>query len=283
MTSLLEQIRASEAWLSQHLGQTSPPQLLVILGSGWGQVVESLMEVESGISFGEIPGFPESTVEGHAGRLLMGSIEGVRAWVMQGRFHYYEGYDMQEVTFPIRVFARLGVRAVLLTNAAGGIAPTFRPGQLMLIRDHINFMGVHPLRGPNLGEFGKRFPDMTEAWDLRLRQCFSEAAGELGMPLPEGVYLAVQGPSFETPAEVRAFARLGADAVGMSTVPECLVARHSGLMVTGLSCITNLAAHEGGEVLSHEEVAEAAALAQTDVMRLLRTAIPRFAPIFEES
>lgn len=283
MKTIPEEVRTSAAWLSQHLGAAPPPRLLVILGSGWGQVVDSLMEIEVAMPFGEIPGFPESTVEGHAGRLLLGKMAGVRAWVMQGRFHYYEGYEMREVTFPIRVLARLGVLGVLLTNAAGGIAPDFRPGQLMLIRDHINFMGVHPLRGPNLDFFGKRFPDMTEAWNGRLRACFTESATVLGIPLPEGVYLAVQGPSFETPAEVRAFADLGADAVGMSTVPECLVARHCGLQVAGLSCITNLAAHVGGETLTHEEVAEAAARAQSDVTRLFRDVLPRIEAVLEDS
>jgi purine-nucleoside phosphorylase len=199
---------------------------------------------------------------------------GVPMWVMQGRFHYYEGYSLQEVTFPVRVFARMGLRGLILTNAAGGIDQAFKPGQLMVIEDHINFMGDHPLRGPNEDAFGPRFPDMTEAWDGRLRDCFIEAAAERSLPLHIGVYLAVSGPSFETPAEIRAFSRLGASAVGMSTVPECIVARHAGLRVAGLSCITNLAAHPGGNPLTHEEVGEAAREAEATVVELFRAALP---------
>lgn len=250
-------------------------RLGIVLGSGWGPVVEALMEIEGTLPYGEIPGFPLSTVEGHAGRLVWGDMAGVPVLCMQGRFHYYEGYGMREVTLPIRVFAELGLRGVLLTNAAGGINPDLPPGTLMLIEDHIHFMGSHPLRGPNEEEKGPRFPDMTEAWDTRLRDCFREAAGEAGVALRDGVYLAVSGPSFETPAEIRAFARLGADAVGMSTVPECLVARHRGLRVCGLSCITNAAAHQGGAPLTHEEVAKTAAETLEQVTRLFGAALPR--------
>jgi purine-nucleoside phosphorylase len=251
----------------------------MVLGSGWGSVVNALMEIEEAISYADIPGFPVSTVEGHEGRLLLGRMAGVPAWVMQGRFHYYEGYHMQEVTFPVRVFAELGIRGLILTNAAGGIDPAFKPGQLMLISDHINFMGNHPLRGPNLDAFGPRFPDMTEAWDPALRSCFKGAAADSGHDLHEGVYLAVSGPSFETPAEIRAFSQLGAHAVGMSTVPECIVGRHCGLRVAGISCITNLAAHVGGSPLTHEEVGEAAREAEKTVVDLFRAALP---PLNEE-
>lgn len=262
------------AEIGAHLEGNPYPRILLVLGSGWGTVVDTLMDVEGRLAYEDIPGFPVSTVEGHQGCLLWGRMAGVRIWVMQGRFHYYEGYSMEEVTFPVRVFARMGIRGLILTNAAGGIDPGFKPGQLMVIEDHINFMGDHPLRGPNPDELGPRFPDMTEAWDTRLRDCFLEAAGQLSLPLHIGVYLAVSGPSFETPAEIRAFATLGASAVGMSTVPECIVARHAGLRVAGLSCITNLAAHLGGSPLTHEEVGAAAREAEETVVELFRAALP---------
>lgn len=267
--------QASADFIRKQFGEAPLPPLLLVLGSGWGPVVDELMEVSGSLAYADIPGFPVSTVEGHQGRLLWGRMAGVPVWVMQGRFHYYEGYSLAEVTFPIRVFSLLGIRGLILTNAAGGICPEYRPGQLMVIEDHINFMGDHPLRGPNADEFGPRFPDMTAAWDERFRAILTEEAGRLGISLPCGVYLAVSGPSFETPAEIRAFSRLGASAVGMSTVPECLVARHAGLRVLGLSCITNLAAHCGGAPLSHEEVAAAAGQAHANVIALLEAALPR--------
>jgi purine-nucleoside phosphorylase len=262
-------------WITGHLLSGESPRLLVVLGSGWGGVVDELMEIVAAAAYADIPGFAVSTVEGHSGRLLLARLDGVPVWVMQGRFHYYEGYGMREVTFPIRVFTRLGVRGLLLTNAAGGIDPVFQPGELMLITDHINWMGENPLRGPNDDTFGPRFPDMTAAWDARLREHILEAGREQGVALHRGVYLAVSGPCFETPAEVRAFAGMGAAAVGMSTVPECLVARHGGLRVAGLSCITNVAAHDGGDPLSHEEVGQAARQSHAAVVRLLRSALPR--------
>ncbi|NDV60873.1 purine-nucleoside phosphorylase [Puniceicoccales bacterium CK1056] len=266
--------KKSADWISSRLSTPEPPRILLILGSGWGPVVEDLMVIEKSIAYSDIPGFPVSTVEGHHGTLLLARMGDVPLYVMQGRFHYYEGYSMQEITFPIRVFAHLGVRGVFLTNAAGGIDPAFRPGQLMAIEDHINFMGDHPLRGPNDNASGPRFPDMTAAWDPRLRNILMETASAEGIPLHSGVYLAVSGPSFETPAEVRAFSGMGANAVGMSTVPECIVARHCGLRVTGLSCITNLAAHLGGAPLTHEEVAESARDSHAHVIGLLRGSIP---------
>jgi purine-nucleoside phosphorylase len=249
-------------------------RLLIVLGSGWGNVVDALMDLEVSVDYGELPGFPVSTVEGHAGRLVWGKMAGVPVYCMQGRFHFYEGYTLQQVTYPVRVFTEIGIKGVLLTNAAGGIRAGLRPGGLMLIEDHINFMGDHPLRGPNPDHFGTRFPDMTAAYDPDLQECLVYNANTSGVPLDKGVYLAVSGPSFETPAEIKAFASLGADAVGMSTVPECIVARHGGLRVAGLSCITNLAAHAGGEPLTHDEVAEAARSSHEDVIRLFATALP---------
>lgn len=250
-------------------------RLVIVLGSGWGPVVEALMHVEGSIGYEDLPGFPVSTVEGHAGRLLWGDFAGVPVYCMQGRFHYYEGYSMQEVTFPVRVFSKLGLRGVLLTNAAGGINPAFQVGDLMRITDHINLMGDNPLRGVNLDAFGPRFPDMTSAWDGGLANCLEEAAQVAGIAIRKGVYLAVSGPNFETPAEIRAFSAMGADAVGMSTVPECLVARHCGMRVVGMSCITNAAAHVGGEALSHEDVSKAAKQAIKNVNALFREAVPR--------
>lgn len=250
-------------------------RLVIVLGSGWGPVVEALMDVEGAIAYEDLPGFPVSTVEGHAGQLLWGDFAGVPVYCMQGRFHYYEGYSMQEITFPVRVFSKLGLEAVFLTNAAGGINPAFEVGDLMRITDHINLMGDNPLRGPNLDDFGPRFSDMTRAWDENLSACLEEAANVAGIAIRKGVYLAVSGPNFETPSEIHAFSTMGADAVGMSTVPECLVARHCGLRVVGMSCITNVAAHVGGEALSHDDVSKAAKQAIRNVNALFREAVPR--------
>jgi len=249
-------------------------KLAIVLGSGWGPVVDALMQVEGEIAYENLSGFPVSTVEGHFGRLLWGDLAGVPVYCMQGRFHYYEGYSMEEITLPVRVFAALGISGLILTNAAGGLNPDFAVGDLMMINDHINFMGSNPLTGPNLDEFGPRFPDMTCAWDMHLQSCLESCADQAAVKLHKGIYLAVSGPSFETPAEIRAFARLGADAIGMSTVPECIVARHCGLKVAGVSCITNVAAHVGGEKLSHEDVSNAAKHSLANVIALFFRAIP---------
>lgn len=269
-------------WIRENFPLPDNTRLLLVLGSGWGPVVQELMTIEKSVPYSAIPGFPVSTVEGHEGRLLVARVGDIPLCIMQGRFHYYEGYSMREITFPIRVLAQMGIRGVFLTNAAGGIDPAFKPGQLMLIEDHINFMGDHPLRGPNDDSVGPRFPDMTTAWDAGLRGILAGVAKREGIPLQSGVYLAVSGPSFETPAEVRAFGRLGASAVGMSTVPECLVARHCGLRVVGLSCITNLAAHTGGDPLTHEEVAQSARESHAHVTGLLQDSIPLIHAQLEE-
>lgn len=267
-------VSKTATFLQERLNLESPP-LLLVLGSGWGEAVERLIETEAALGYEEIPGFPVSTVAGHAGRLVVGRVAGRQVLIMQGRFHYYEGYSMQEITFPIRVFKDLGGQALFLTNAAGGIDAAFSPGDLMVIRDHLNLMGDNPLRGPNEDRWGPRFPDMTSAWDADLREVLHTAGAESGVMLQEGVYCAVSGPNFETPAEVRAFAFLGANAVGMSTVPECLVARHMGLRVVGLSCITNVAAYDGGDPLSHEEVGEVAQRARAGVGALMGSALPK--------
>ena len=228
------------------------PTLAVVLGSGFGHTVTRL-RVEAEVPYAKLPGFPRPDVGGHSGKVLFGHFGDTPVCVLSGRAHFYEGHSMEAVTFPIRVLAELGVRDVLLTNAAGGINRRLRPGDLMRLTDHINFMGTNPLRGP-LAPRRERFIDMTRAYDARLGDLLERAARKIKVRLPSGVYLAVAGPSYETPAEIRAFARLGADAVGMSTVPEAIVARQCGLAVAGLSCITNLAAGRGNALLSHADV-----------------------------
>lgn len=231
------------------------PKIGLILGSGLGVLADEI-ENPVKVSYGNIPGFPVTTVEGHAGQLVFGTLKGVSVVAMQGRFHYYEGYEMNSVTFPVRVMKAIGVETLLVTNAAGGIQTSFAPGDLMIIRDHINFMGTNPLIGPNESNLGTRFPDMSEAYANDLRQIAKNAAERLHIDVQEGVYLAVTGPSYETPAEIHMFRTLGADAVGMSTVPEVIVARHSGIKVLGISCITNMAAGILNQPLNHEEVIE---------------------------
>jgi purine-nucleoside phosphorylase len=246
-------------------------KIALVLGSGLGAFAETL-ENAVRIPYEEIPHFARSTVEGHAGQLVAGEIQGVPVAVQQGRFHYYEGYEMSEVTFPMRVFGLLGVETVILTNAAGSVRTSMRPGNLMLIRDHINLMGVNPLRGANDERFGPRCPDMTQVYDKTLQDIAYHEAEALAkerfekgldkeMPhfMWRGVYCALSGPTYETPAEIRMFRLLGADAVGMSTVPEAVAARHQGMRVLGISCITNLAAGLSGSVINHDEVMETGA------------------------
>jgi len=255
-----DQVTEGAALLRGRLGGLAP-RIGIVLGSGLGAVADAVKS-EVIVPYGEIPHFPQSTVEGHSGRIVAGLLGGVPVVVMQGRVHSYEGYTPQQVTFPMRVLGVLGVRAVVLTNAAGGIKEGYHVGQLVALGDHINQMGWNPLTGPNEPRFavsagaGLRFFDMTEAYSLRLRALAKEAAKEEGFELEEGVYLATPGPSFETPAEIRAFRTLGATLVGMSTVPETIVARHMGIEVLGISCVTNLAAGLSSSHLSHEEVSE---------------------------
>ena len=234
------------------------PELGVILGSGLGAFADLVQEKQV-IPYKDIPHFPISTVEGHAGQLVFGNVEGRTVVVMQGRFHYYEGYTMHEVTFPIRVMQELGVTGLVVTNAAGGINPDFNPGDLILIKDHLNMMGDNPLRGANLSNLGPRFPDLSEAYNLDWRQKALVIARELGINPQEGVYAAMSGPNYETPAEIRFLRSIGADMVGMSTVPEVIVANHGGMRVLGISCVTNMAAGILDQKLSHVEVMETAA------------------------
>jgi len=233
------------------------PKIGLVLGSGLG-VLADAMEDAATIPYAEIPHFPLTTVEGHAGELKIGRYAGKPVLLMKGRFHMYEGYAAETVAFPIRVMKALGVGTLILTNAAGGINADFRPGDLMLISDHINFMGRNPLVGPNDPEFGPRFPDMTEAYSRRLRELARREGEAIGVAFREGVYAGVLGPSYETPAEIRMLRILGADAVGMSTVPEAITARHAGIEVLGISCISNMAAGMLARPLSHEEVMETA-------------------------
>ncbi|MBP1627080.1 MAG: purine-nucleoside phosphorylase [Holophagaceae bacterium] len=246
------------------------PEIAVVLGSGLGALADCV-EAQQGLSipFTELPGFPAQTVEGHAGRLVFCELEGRRVLLQAGRFHYYEGHSLDLVTAPMRLYGRLGIPAVLHTNAAGALHPGFRVGELMVLRDHINFMGEHPLRGPNVPP-GPRFPDMTEAYDPGLRAKLHQAAQAVGQRLQEGVYLAVSGPSYETPAEIRAFRAMGADAVGMSTVPEVLVARHEGMKVAAVSCLCNMGAGILPQPLAHQEVLEAGKAASAAFANLVR-------------
>lgn len=247
----------------------------MVLGSGFGGVTADL-EDRVELPYEAIPGFAAPAVAGHAGRLLIGRLGGTPACLLAGRSHYYEGHELERVVFPVRVLAALGLTDLLLTNAAGAINPRFRPGDFMALTDHVNLMGTNPLRGPvHTGE--ARFPDLTQVYDPGLLQHLAAAARAAGVRLRRGVYLAVCGPSYETPAEIRAFARLGADAVGMSTVPEAIVARACGLRVAGLSCLTNLAAGLGKGLLSHAEVLATATAAQERARRLLQEFVRRAA------
>jgi purine-nucleoside phosphorylase len=252
------------------------PRVAVVLGSGLGAFAGEL-DSATRVDYARIPGFPASTVEGHAGRMVIGLAGSVPVAALEGRLHFYEGYSMDEVTFPVRVLARTGIRALVITNAAGGINPSYRQGGLVVIRDHINLQGTNPLIGINDSRFGTRFPDMTHAYSDRLRRIACEEGKKLGLDVQDGVYLAVSGPSFETPAEIRAFRALGADLVGMSTVPEVIVARQMGLEVLGISCVTNLAAGILDQPITHQEVLETGARVRTQFTALLRAVMPRIA------
>ncbi|MFP5234636.1 MAG: purine-nucleoside phosphorylase [Acidobacteriota bacterium] len=279
MSTYYDQVAEAAAFLRGKLRGLTP-QIGIVLGSGLGEVANAVTDPIA-LSYTEIPHFPHSTVEGHTGRLVAGVMGGAHVVLMQGRVHFYEGYSPAQITFPMRVLGLLGIRAAILTNAAGGIREGYRIGQLVALADHINFMGWNPLTGPNEPRFacvagaGLRFFDMTEAYSKALRELARQAAEEEGFDLEEGVYLATPGPSFETPAEIRAFRTLGATLVGMSTVPETLVARHMGIPVLGISCVTNLAAGLGKKQLSHAEVFEAGRMVEHRLAALLKRVIPR--------
>jgi purine-nucleoside phosphorylase len=267
-----DEIDAAADFLGTAIGPV--PEVAVVLGSGLGDFASGLADSRV-LPYGEIPHWPVSTVIGHAGQLVAGNVGARRVIALAGRSHFYEGYSMEVVTFATRVLGRLGVKVLILTNAAGGINLRFSSGALMLISDHINFMGTNPLVGPNDERLGVRFPDMSEIYSPRLRALARKVAQEQHLPLEEGVYVAVHGPSYETPAEIRAFRALGADAVGMSTAPEAIVARHMGIEVLGVSCITNMAAGVLPQALVHDEVMETARRVRGSFIALLEGIIGR--------
>ncbi|WP_054788616.1 purine-nucleoside phosphorylase [Gracilibacillus dipsosauri] len=249
----MHKLQEATKYLQQQLDKK--PQIGLILGSGLGMLADEIKNPTK-IIYQDIPGFPLSTVEGHAGQLVIGELEGVQVIAMQGRFHYYEGYGLDAVTFPVRVMKEIGIEKLLVTNAAGGVNQNLEPGDLMLITDHINNTGQNPLIGENVKEHGVRFPDMSSAYDKKLQTTARQVAKQLNLTLKEGVYVWNTGPSYETPAEIKMLATIGGDAVGMSTVPEVTVARHAGIRCLGISCISNMAAGILDQPLTHEEVME---------------------------
>jgi purine-nucleoside phosphorylase len=272
VATYFDQVQAAAKALTTRLGTV--PRIAVVLGSGLGAFGESLADATT-IPYGEIPNWPASKVVGHAGKLVAGTCRGHRVLTLSGRAHFYEGHPMETVTFAMRVLGQLAVRTVIVTNAAGGINTSFAQGALMLMDDHINLLGTNPLIGPNDDRFGRRFPDMSEIYSKRLRTLAVEAALASNLTLEHGVYIAVTGPSYETPAEIRAFRTLGADAVGMSTVPETIVARHMGMEVLGISCISNMAAGVLPQLLTEEEVIETTGRVRGSFIALLEGVIER--------
>jgi len=265
---------SAAAFLSR---QTSlRPKIGVVLGSGLGAFADELTDATR-IPYSQIPAFPRSTAIGHAGQMVIGKAQGIPIVAMQGRVHLYEGYSASEVSFPTRVLGRMGIRALVLTNAAGGINLEYKQGALVVISDHINLQGHNPLLGPNNKRFGPRFPDMTHAYSKSYREMASRAARKLGQPVHEGVYAGLLGPSYETPAEIRYLRTIGADLVGMSTIPEVIAARHMGIKVLGISCVTNMAAGIFDQPLSQEEVLKTAALVQGEFLALLKAVLPEIA------
>lgn len=267
-------------WLTEACGAVhgrcaQPPLVGVVLGSGLGAFGDSLEGLIK-VPYPEIPHMPTTTVVGHAGALCLGTAAGVRVACLQGRVHLYEGHPPERVVFGVRMLARLGCKAVLLTNAAGGIRPSFRPGTLMALTDHLNLSGRNPLAGPNEEQLGPRFPDLTTAYDRELRGCMQQAARQVGVELAEGIYAAMLGPSYETPAEIAMCRMLGADAVGMSTVPEVIALRHLGVRTAAISCITNMAAGMGAAQLDHREVEETARATRDAFVRLLSASLGEF-------
>ena len=270
--SVWQQVEEAAAYVRGRC--SSLPDTAVVLGSGLGDFADTLLD-RMATPYAEVPHWPPSTVVGHEGRLVIGSVGGKRVAALAGRVHLYEGHDLARVVFATRVMGRLGVRRVILTNAAGGMNPAFAQGTLMIIDDHINMLGSNPLIGPNDDRFGPRFPDMSEVYSVRLRRVADDAARDRGIPVSHGVYVAVHGPSYETPAEIRYFRAIGADAVGMSTVPEAIAARHMGLEVLGISCITNMAAGVLPQPLVHDEVMATARRVRGSFISLLEGIIER--------
>ena len=272
---MLEQIKETADYIRSKVNNI--PKTAIILGTGLGELVNHI-EISDVLEYSTIPNFPISTVEGHSGKLIFGKLGNKRVMAMQGRFHFYEGYSMQQVTFPVRVMKALGITTLFVSNAAGGMNPDFKIGDIMIINDHINLFPEHPLRGKNYNELGTRFPDMSEAYSHRLIKDALKVAESQGITVKQGVYVGTQGPTFETPAEYRYFHRIGGDAVGMSTVPEVIVANHSGIEVFAISVITDLGGIEGveQEKVSHEEVQKAAAEAQPKMTAIMKGLINEF-------
>lgn len=266
--------RAERAAQSIRARTSARPRIAIVLGSGLGGFAEEFEEAVA-IPYREIPGFVSSTAEGHVGNLVIGNVDDIPVAAMQGRVHSYEGYSLEEVTFPIRTLKLLGIETLILTNAAGGIDVQLTQGALMVISDHLNLMGMNPLRGPNDERFGPRFPDMTEVYSRELQELVTQEARALGTTVRRGIYAALAGPSYETPAEIHMLRACGADAVGMSTVPEAIVARHMGMSVVGISCITNMAAGIGEQTINHEEVMETGQKVRETFTQLLRSIITK--------
>lgn len=275
--NLFERIQQAVSFIQQR-GPKSPPRVGIILGSGLGSFADDFQD-RVAIPYADIPNFPSSSVPGHAGRLVLGTLGGEPVVAMQGRVHFYEGYEPWQVAFPARVLCRLGIKTLVVTNAAGTINTAFKPGNLMAISDHLNLAGWNALRGHNDDRLGPRFPDMSTAYHPALLELLMGIAKKQGVDLERGVYAILSGPSYETPAEIRALRVLGADAVGMSTVPEVVAASHMGVRVAGISCITNLAAGIGDKPLSHEEVAETANQVREVFARLLAEFLPAAAKV----
>ena len=269
---MLEKINQTADFLRSKV--TDIPHIGIILGTGLGALVDYIDD-KTFIPYADIPNFPISTVEGHSGNLIFGTLGGKRVMAMQGRFHYYEGYDMKQVTFPVRVMKALGVETLFVSNASGGMNKEFNVGDVMIITDHINLFPEHPLRGKNYNELGTRFPAMTEAYDKQYIALAGEIAREKNIPVVHGVYVGVTGPTFETPAEYEFYRIIGGDAVGMSTVPEVIVANHAGMKVFGLSVITDLGGKDVTQVPTHEEVQQAALVAQPKTLALMKELVAR--------
>jgi len=268
---MYEKILETASWIKQRM--TTHPETAIILGTGLGQLATEITDANA-IPYSEIPNMPVSTVEGHSGELIFGKLGGLDILAMRGRFHFYEGYSMKEVTFPVRVMYELGIKTLFVSNAAGGMNPTFKVGDLMVITDHINLFPEHPLRGKNFPT-GPRFPDMHETYDHKLIELADAIAEEKGIKLQHGVYVGVQGPTFETPTEYRMYRLLGGDTVGMSTVPEVIVAHHCGIKTFGISVVTDLGGFDVPVQVSHEEVQEAANAAQPKMTEIMREMIKR--------
>lgn len=264
---MLDKIRQTADYIREIIKET--PDFAIVLGSGLGALKNEVEAIHT-IEYSDIPNFPQTTVVGHGGKLIYGLLEGKKILMMSGRFHYYEGHDIQMVTFPFRVFHLLGIKSLIVSNASGGVNPNFKVADIMLIKDHINMMPEHPLRGKNLQEFGPRFVDMSEPYNLQMLQVAQNVANQENIKVHQGVYLALQGPTFETPAEYGMVRAMGADAVGMSTVPEVIVAKHQGMDCFGISIITDIGGPEIAYTVSHEEVLQAADKAMPNVVKIVK-------------